>query len=81
MLQVLQNRLNLTFIKLQSSLRDLLHDRRGELVCWSVGEGVTVSSVGVNVKVAVIVWVLLNVTLAVTLGVCVSVCCCSPFPA
>jgi len=31
MLQVLQNRINLTFIKFQSSLHDLLYDRRGEL--------------------------------------------------
>ena len=31
MLQVLQNCLNLTFIKIQSGLRDLLHDRRDEL--------------------------------------------------
>jgi len=31
MLQTLQNRLNSTFLKLQSGLRNLLHDRRGEL--------------------------------------------------
>ena len=31
MLQVLQNRLNLTFIRFQSGLSDVLHDRSGEL--------------------------------------------------
>jgi Flp pilus assembly pilin Flp len=31
MLQVIQNRLNLSILKFQSSLRDLLHDQRGEL--------------------------------------------------
>jgi len=31
MLQVLQKSLNLTFVRLQSSLHDLLRDQRGEL--------------------------------------------------